>query len=57
MSVENGTEVAQFPEKEYIHTWDFRCSVLNTFELINSVISKLQVTLCFINLCYESAAE
>jgi hypothetical protein len=26
MNVEIGTEAAPFPEKEYIHKWDFRCS-------------------------------
>ncbi len=26
-NVDIGTEAAQFPEKEYIHRWDFRCSV------------------------------
>jgi hypothetical protein len=26
MNVEIGTDAAQFPEKEYIHKWDFRCN-------------------------------
>jgi hypothetical protein len=28
VSVEIGTEAAQFPAKEYVHKWDFCCSVL-----------------------------
>jgi hypothetical protein len=27
MNVEIETEAAQFPEKEYMYKWDFRCSV------------------------------
>jgi hypothetical protein len=27
MNVEIGTGAAQFPEREYIPNWDFRCSV------------------------------
>jgi hypothetical protein len=33
MNVEIGTEAAQFPEKEYVHKWDFRyidhCSTMS----------------------------
>ncbi len=30
-NVEIGTEAMQFPEKEYVHKWDFRCSVETFF--------------------------
>ncbi len=56
MNVEIGTEAAQFPEKEYLHIWDFRCSAsapslqtLHTSYVAFTVVTKLYGILHMIN--------
>jgi hypothetical protein len=56
MTVEIGTEAAQFSEKEYLHIWDFRCSAsapslqsLHTSYVAFTVVTKFYCILHMIN--------
>ncbi len=45
MKVEIGTEAAQFPEKEYMNQWDFRCSTASQINRGETLLATRQTHL------------